>query len=75
MATKYKLMAAMAGGFEAVTARELMDMGYQTHNETGRVAFEGTMADVYRTNLWLRSADRILIALSMATVPSSLVWP
>ena len=63
MATKYKLMAAMAGGFEAVTARELMDMGYQTHNETGRVAFEGTMADVYRTNLWLRSADRILIVL------------
>lgn len=63
MAKKFKLMAAMAGGFEAVTAKELQEMGYTTHGETGRVAFEGTMQDVYRTNLWLRSADRILIVL------------
>ncbi|KRL14058.1 THUMP domain-containing class I SAM-dependent RNA methyltransferase [Schleiferilactobacillus perolens] len=63
MAAKLQLMAAMAGGFEAVTAKELQSMGYETHNETGRVAFTGDMTDVYKTNLWLRSADRILIVL------------
>ncbi|MFD1672226.1 class I SAM-dependent RNA methyltransferase [Agrilactobacillus yilanensis] len=60
---EYQLMATMASGFEAVTARELKDLGYETETENGRVLFKGDQADIVRTNLWLRSADRIKIIL------------
>lgn len=58
---QYKLLATMASGFEAVTAKELQKMGYETKNENGRVYFDGDQADIVRTNLWLRSADRVKI--------------
>lgn len=57
----YQLMATSASGIEALVNRELKDLGYQTKTENGRVRFTGTMADVAKTNLWLRTADRIKI--------------
>lgn len=57
----YQLMATAASGIEALVNRELKDLGYQTKTENGRVRFTGTMADVAKTNLWLRTADRIKI--------------
>ncbi|MBP2058018.1 putative N6-adenine-specific DNA methylase [Lactobacillus colini] len=60
---KYHLYATMGAGFESVVAKELQDLGYNTQTENGRVFFEGTQADIVRTNLWLRSADRIKILL------------
>lgn len=65
--TKYKLMAVMGAGLEAIVAKELKDLGYQVQTENGRVFFEGDLADVYRTNLWLRTADRIKIVLAEFT--------
>lgn len=59
----YQLMATMASGFEAITAKELQQLGYETQTENGRVLFEGDQADIVKTNLWLRSADRIKIIL------------
>ena len=55
----FKLMATMGAGLEALVARELKDMGYATQTENGRVFFQGTVEDIYRTNLWLRVADRV----------------
>ncbi len=60
---KYILFATMGVGFESVVAKELQALGYNTRTEDGRVFFEGGQADVVRTNLWLRSADRIKILL------------
>ncbi|MCB6839537.1 class I SAM-dependent RNA methyltransferase [Weissella viridescens] len=60
----FKLMATMGAGLEAVVAKELKDMGYATQTENGRVYFSGDMTDIYRTNLWLRTADRIKIVVT-----------
>lgn len=60
---EYQLYAAMGAGFESVVAKELNNLGYQTQTENGRVFFKGTQADIVKTNLWLRSADRIKILL------------
>ncbi|GFZ27016.1 THUMP domain-containing class I SAM-dependent RNA methyltransferase [Lactobacillus corticis] len=61
--TKYQLYATMGAGFESVTAKELQHLGYETRTENGRVFFEGDQADIVRTNLWLRTADRVKILL------------
>lgn len=60
---KYKLYATMGTGFESGVAKELQNLGYKTKSENGRVFFEGYQADIVKTNLWLRSADRIKILL------------
>ena len=60
----FKLMATMGAGLEALVARELKDMGYATQTENGRVFFQGTVEDIYRTNLWLRVADRVKIVVT-----------
>ncbi|WP_439646454.1 THUMP domain-containing protein [Lacticaseibacillus thailandensis] len=65
---QFKLMATMAAGLEAVTAKELQRLGYQTRTENGRVYFEGDESDIVRTNVWLRSADRIKIILKQFKV-------
>ena len=60
---EYTLYATMGAGFESVVAKELNNLGYETTTENGRVFFKGTQKDIVRTNLWLRSADRVKILL------------
>ena len=60
-------MAVCGFGLEAVVARELWALGFEDAKpaETGAVRWTGRgMEDVARANLWLRSADRVLIVLS-----------
>ena len=59
-----KLIATMSSGFEAITKKELQDLGYDVQTENGKVYFEGEYEDIAKTNLWLRSADRIKILIS-----------
>lgn len=58
---KFKLMATCAAGIEALVGRELRDLGYETQVENGRVRFKGSIEDIIKANLWLRTADRIEI--------------
>ena len=59
---RFDLIATATFGLENVVARELEDLGYQDCRVTdGRVVFSGDETDIARCNLWLRSADRILI--------------
>lgn len=58
---KFKLMATCAAGIEALVGQELRDMGYDCSVENGKVLFEGDFYDIAKTNLWLRTADRIKI--------------
>ncbi|MFC3211459.1 THUMP domain-containing class I SAM-dependent RNA methyltransferase [Planomicrobium okeanokoites] len=60
MAT-YKLLATAAMGLESIVASEVKDMGYDTQTENGKVFFEGDERDIAKTNLWLRTADRVKI--------------
>ncbi len=59
------LIATAAFGLEAVVARELKQLGYlQQRVEDGRVHFAGDLAAIARCNLWLRSADRVLVEVA-----------
>lgn len=60
---QYQLIATAAAGIEAIVGKELRRLGYNTRVENGRVRFEGDMADVLTTNMWLRTADRIKIVV------------
>ena len=58
------LIATSAFGLEAVVARELQGLGYETKIiQPGRILFHGGEADICRANLWLRAADRVLVRL------------
>lgn len=60
--SKLELIATATFGLEAVVAREIRELGYdQVTVENGRVIFQADELAVCRTNLWLRTADRVLI--------------
>ena len=56
---KYKLIATTAMGIEALAADEVRGLGYSCEVENGKVIFEGDELAIARTNLWLRTADRV----------------
>ena len=60
--TKYRLMAPCHFGLESVLKKEIIDLGYDILCvEDGRVTFEGDAEAICRANVFLRSAERILI--------------
>ncbi len=59
---KYELIAPCHFGMEAVLKREITDLGYDvTEVEDGRVTFYGDEEALCRSNIFLRTAERILI--------------
>ena len=61
---KLDLIATATFGLEAVVARELQALGYEPKIiQPGRILFAGDESDICRTNLWLRTADRVLLRL------------
>jgi len=57
-----ELIATASFGLEAVVSRELKKLGYESQTTAdGRVTFGADLAALCRTNLWLRSADRVLL--------------
>lgn len=61
---KLELIATTAFGLEAVVGRELKQLGYDDQTiEDGRVTFAADEAALCRTNIRLRSADRVLVKL------------
>ena len=65
--TKYKLVATAAAGIEALVGKELRNLGYEVQVENGKAFFEGDDYDIARTNIWLRTADRIKIIMGQFT--------
>jgi 23S rRNA (guanine2445-N2)-methyltransferase / 23S rRNA (guanine2069-N7)-methyltransferase len=62
-------IATTAFGLEAVTRRELAELGYVGHViAPGWIRFAGELSAICRTNLWLRTADRVLV--QAATFPA-----
>lgn len=61
----YKLIATATFGLEAIVANELKELGYYDLKiENGKVTFEGDERDIVTCNMWLRTADRVLIKMS-----------
>jgi len=61
---EFELIAPCHFGLEAVLKKEIADLGYEILQvEDGRVIFRGDAAAVCRANIFLRSAERILIKI------------
>ena len=59
---RYELLAPCHFGLEAVLKREINDLGYDISKvEDGRVYFIGDAEAIVRANIFLRTAERILI--------------
>ncbi len=58
----YELVAPCHFGLEAVTKREIYDLGYEvTRVEDGRITFEGDAEAICRANVFLRTTERVLL--------------
>ncbi|NLJ24358.1 MAG: class I SAM-dependent RNA methyltransferase [Firmicutes bacterium] len=59
-----ELIAASTFGLEALVAQELRDLGYHDLMvENGRITFTADPEAICRSNLWLRTADRVKIKI------------
>ena len=63
--SKYTIIATSTFGLESVVAYELRSLGYSNLvTENGKISFEGDERDIARCNVWLRTADRVLIEIA-----------
>ena len=60
--SRYELVVPCHFGLEAVTKREIYDLGYEISRvEDGRVTFIGDEEAICRSNIFLRTAERVLL--------------
>lgn len=62
---KFQLIATTTGGLEACVKRELAELGFDDAKvySPGRIIFSADPAGLARANLWLRTADRVLLVI------------
>lgn len=61
---KYEFMAPCHFGLESVLKREIVDLGYDiTKVDNGRVFFKGDADAICRSNIFLRTTERILLTV------------
>lgn len=65
--TTYKLVATAAAGIEALVGKELRTLGYDCQVENRKAYFTGNDYDIAKTNVYLRTADRIKIVFGQFT--------
>lgn len=59
---EFTLIATTTFGIEAVCKRELISLGFKVlKTENGKVTFVSDINGIVKANLWLRTADRVLI--------------
>lgn len=64
MMQKVELIATATFGLESVVAEEVKGLGYgDVQVENGKVTFAGDISAIARTNLWLRTADRVRLKI------------
>ena len=65
---KIILIASLTFGLESVVKRELQKLGFQNIKPSnGKVEFEASVDEIPKANLWLRSADRVLLKMGEFT--------
>lgn len=61
---KLELIATATFGLEAVVKREIEALGYRIiRSEDAKITYRGDERAIARSNLWLRSADRVLLKM------------
>lgn len=65
-----EFFATTAFGLEGLVRKELNKMGIEAKGETGGVRFSASPAQAFSANLWLRTADRILLIIGEGKVQS-----
>lgn len=61
---KLELIATATFGLEAVVKREIQALGYKIlKSEDAKITYLGDERAIVRSNLWLRSADRVLLKM------------
>lgn len=60
---KYNLIATAAMGLESLVADEVRALGYECTVDNAKVMFQGDESAIARTNLWLRTSDRVKIVV------------
>lgn len=61
---KISLIATATFGLEAVVKREVEALGYKViKSEDGKITYTGDEKALVRSNLWLRSSDRVLLLM------------
>ena len=69
--SKFELIATATFGLEAVVKREIESLGYTIiKSEDAKISYEGDETAIVRSNLWLRSADRVLLKMGEFTALS-----
>ena len=62
---QYEYIAPCHFGMEAVLKKEIIDLGYQiVAVEDGRVTFQGDAGAICRANIFLRTAERVLLKVA-----------
>jgi putative N6-adenine-specific DNA methylase len=59
----YDLIATSAMGLEALVAKEVRALGYECQVDNGRILFQGDEKAIAKSNLWLRTADRVRLKI------------
>ena len=58
----FELIATTTFGLEAIAKREIQALGYEiVRVEDGKVTYKADERGIVKSNLWLRTPDRILI--------------
>lgn len=58
---KLKILATSPMGIEAIVAKEVRNLGYECQVDNGKITYMGYEYAIAKSNLWLRTADRVKI--------------
>jgi putative N6-adenine-specific DNA methylase len=68
---KFELIATAAFGLEAIVKREIEALGYKiSESENGRITYVANENGLAQSNLWLRTADRVLLKMGNFDAPT-----
>src|SRR5256714_5110920 len=59
----FEIFASTAPGVESIAAGELKALRIKGDQDFGGVGFKGDLESIYRANLWLRTASRVVVRL------------
>ncbi|PWA08894.1 RNA methyltransferase [Pueribacillus theae] len=61
---KFTLIATAAMGIEALVAREVRNLGFENIQvENGKITYDSDALGICRSNMWLRTADRVKLKI------------
>lgn len=63
MKNEVTLIATSAMGLESVVKKEVMHLGYHPVVDNGKIMYDAPLSAIPRSNLWLRTADRVKLLI------------